>query len=67
MRIKELIAKLSQYPQETEVMINERGGCPREINIGPLTRAITQGDADDGADCEGLVGVEVVIIGYGDY
>ncbi len=67
MKIKELIAKLSQYPQETEVMINERGGYPREINTGPLTRVIAQGDAYDSADCEDLVGVEVVIIGYGNY
>lgn len=43
------------------------GGEAREINSGPTIRTITQEDEDNVADCEGLVGQRVLVIGFGCY
>lgn len=70
MNIRELIERLSEYPEESEVMILDGfngSGFPREINLGPTTRIITRSDEDNTADCDGVVGYEIVIMGYGCY
>ena len=70
MKISDLIASLNQYDPDAEVMIldgHNGGGEPREINIGPTYRTITQQNADDGADCEDKVGIVVAVLGYGSY
>lgn len=70
MRVQQLMAKLRQYDPNAEVMILDGyngGGAPREINLGPMDRVVSQADADDGADCEGKVGQQVVVMGYGCY
>lgn len=70
MTAAQLISRLSQIPPDTEVMILDGfngGGDPREINFGPVTRKITNANAEDTADCEGKIGNTVVLIGYGCY
>lgn len=70
MTIKQLIERLQKYSPDSKVMILDGfngGGEPREINLGPYERTITAQNAKDGADCEGLVGKEVIIMGYGCY
>lgn len=70
MRVQQLIAQQRQYDPNAEVMIldgHNGAGAPREINMGPTVRVISQADADDGADCEGKVGKSVVVMGYGCY
>lgn len=66
----QLIARLEEFSDDTEVMILDgfnAGGEPREINLGPNWRTITKKNADMGADCEGKVGKKVIILGYGCY
>ena len=70
MNANKLIAQLSEFPPETEVMILDGfngGGEPRSINLGPSIRTITKKNEDEGADCEGKVGKKVIILGYGCY
>lgn len=70
MTIQDLILRLQNFRQDTEVMILDGfngGGDPREINLGPKLRTITEQDANCGADCEGKVGHNVVVMGYGFY
>jgi len=70
MTIKELIGRLEQFPLDREVMILDSfngGGCPREINLKPMSRRITKANGNDSADCEDLVGKNVVVMGYGCY
>ncbi len=70
MKISTLIDSLNSYDPSTEVMILDGfngGGDPREINLGPSERVITEQNAKDGADCEGKVGETVVVLGYGSY
>jgi len=43
------------------------GGLPRTINLGPTSRQITPDYARETADCEGLVGKDVLVVGYGCY
>lgn len=55
---------------DTELMVLDGfngGGFPREVNLGPAFRTITEEDAEESGDCEGLVGTEVMVIGYGCY
>ena len=42
-------------------------GTPREINLGPVERTVTAEDAEASADCEGLEGQTVVVVGFGCY
>ncbi len=66
----QLIARLESFHPDTEVMILDGfngGGEPREINLGPTRRTITEQNAKEGADCEGKVGRAVIILGYGCY
>jgi hypothetical protein len=66
----ELLKRLASYPDDSEVMILdgfEGGGFPREINLGPTTRIVGEGDSDETSDCEGIVGKTVVVLGYGNY
>ena len=70
MTVSELIQRLSQFPQDIQIMIldsHNGGGCPREVNLGPKSHVITDGEADDCADCEDWVGDSVVVMGYGCY
>lgn len=70
MNIKDLIERLSDYPIDMEVMILDSfngGGHPREINLGPKTHIISKRDADECVDCKGIVGQQVIVIGYGCY
>ena len=41
------------------------GGYPREINVGPAVRTITEEDAEASGDCEGAIGDKVLVVGYG--
>lgn len=69
-RVQQLMEQLGRSDPNAEVMIldgHNSGGAPREINMGPTVRVISQADADDGADCEGKVGKSVVVMGYGCY
>jgi hypothetical protein len=66
----ELIAALEPFSDSEQVMILDGfngGGNPREINHGPQKRIVTEADADDAADCEELIGKQVIILGYGFY
>lgn len=70
MKASDLIARLTKLDPSAEVMIldgHNGGGEPREINLGPSQRVITQANADDGADCEGRVGETIFTLGYGCY
>jgi len=70
MTVAQLISRLQAYDPNSQVMIRDGfngGGEPREINLGPTTQKITQANADDGADCECIVGQIVVVMGYGCY
>ena len=42
-------------------------GDPRTINLGPVRQVITQKNEDEGADCDGMVGQNVLVIGFGFY
>lgn len=70
MTIKTLIERLSTYDPNTEVMILDGfncGGYPRTINVGPYLRTIKKNEEKDCGDCEGKVGKQVVLMGYGCY
>jgi hypothetical protein len=70
MTVKELIARLEKLNPDNEIMILDSfngGGCPREINLGPVLRTVTAENADDAADCENLEGQSVYVIGFGCY
>jgi hypothetical protein len=72
MKTRELVERLLlDDPQgDMDAMILDGfngGGVPREINFGPTPCTITQQDADKAADCEGMVGEHVLVLGYGFY
>lgn len=70
MKVKELIERLQKQDPEKEIMILDGfngGGEPREINLGPKGRTISEQDADQSADCEDLIGKDVLVMGYGFY
>ena len=70
MTIAELREQLAEFPDDMEIMILDGfngGGVPREINIHPWYHTITDDDAADTADCEDIVGENVVVMGYGSY
>ena len=71
MDVKQLIEHLSKYEEKTQVMILDGfngGGNKRDINLTPTNlRTITKEDAEESPDCEGRVGEQVIIIGYGCY
>ena len=70
MTVKHLIARLQQFPPNMQVMILDGfngGGSPREINSGPRERVVTISDAEESADCEDIVGQNVIVMGYGCY
>lgn len=70
MNVKELIARLSKLPPETEVMIldsHNGGGYPRELNLGPVLRTIQEDDGVEAADCEDRAGEVVAVVGFGCY
>jgi hypothetical protein len=64
---RELIEKLKTFPPDNAVMIKDRDGTPREINVGPYVSQITPQHADDCADCEGKVWDRITLIGFGSY
>jgi hypothetical protein len=66
----QLIRRLSDVDDDIEIMILDGfngAGNPREINFGPTPVQITEEDAEATADCEGLVGEAVFVLGYGCY
>jgi hypothetical protein len=70
MTVSELIMHLSKMNPNAHAMIldgHNGGGVPREINLGPQNQKVKKADGDDAADCEGLVGKTVVVLGYGCY
>ena len=68
---RELLQYLAKYDEDMEVMIldepNGNYGSPRIINFGPVMYKIQNVDAGDCCDCEGKVGQEVILIGFGSY
>lgn len=69
MTVTELVKKLSYLPEDTQVMIldsSNGGGIPRELNLVGLQR-VSVADAEETADCEGLIGDVVIVLGYGCY
>jgi hypothetical protein len=55
---------------DVEVMILDgfnASGTPRTINYGPYYLRIEKEDAEASADCEGRVGENIVVVGYGCY
>lgn len=71
MNAKQLIEHLSQFDENTEVMVLDGfngGGNKRDINLTPSNlRNISEDDAEECGDCEGRVGEKVIILGYGCY
>ena len=70
MTVSELIRELQQFDSSADVMILDGfngSGTPREINLGPMTQLISEEDGNNSADCEMIVGEEVIIMGYGFY
>jgi hypothetical protein len=66
----ELIKKLQAFPPNAQVMILDGfngAGAPREINLGPSMDQVTEVDALESADCEGLEGQFIITLGYGCY
>lgn len=70
MTVQELINRLSKFPPDRAVMIQDGfngGGTPRDINLGPQPSEITVADEDETVDCEGRFEEEIVVIGFGCY
>ena len=70
MNKKQLIDALSLVEDDSEIMIldgSNGGGIPRAINFGPVSRTVSNADAQETDDCETLVGKSVVCLGYGCY
>ena len=70
MTIRELKKHLERFPEDTEIMILDGfngGGYPREINCGPWDHEILEFDISQSVDCEGMLGANVCILGYGCY
>ncbi len=70
MTVADLRARLAIFPDDTEVMVLDGfngGGEPRTINFGPIQRTITEDNAKECGDCEGKVGAEIALIGFGSY
>jgi hypothetical protein len=71
MTISELMCRLQQLPPDANVMIQDGengGGHPRAINLGPYWgKVVTDSDSANCADCEDLVGQQVVVLGFGCY
>lgn len=68
--IGDLIGRLSTCDQNSRCMIldsHNGAGNPRQINFGPVSRVVTDLDSENTADCEGIVGQAVTVIGYGCY
>jgi hypothetical protein len=70
MTVAQLKKRLEAFPDDAEVMILDGfngGGEPRTINFGPIEHTITGENANECGDCEGKVGAEIALIGYGCY
>jgi hypothetical protein len=70
MTVQDLIDRLSKQDPSMHVMLLDGpngSGTPRDLNLGPVTRSIEETDADESADCEGRVGEEVLVLGFGCY
>jgi hypothetical protein len=66
MKVKDLIASLQEMDLEAEVMVRDSIG-PRTINGGVRSYTVSESDAEECGDCEGLVGKKVVLVGFGSY
>lgn len=68
---EELVRRLSEYPDDMQVMILDNfngAGFPREINTGPYQRTISEIEVKECADCEDLgLGTNIVVLGFGNY
>ena len=69
MKAHELAKTLLAGPDKDIMILDgfNGGGIPRTINLGPCDQTITEADANEAADCEGSIGKEVLVIGYGCY
>lgn len=77
MKISELVAKLSKYNPDMEVVILDGfngGGQPRTINLGPCEwddetlEEMAEMDVEpDYSDIDSKPGTPIVIMGYGCY
>ena len=67
MKVHELLKRLAGFDPNTEIMVADHDYVPRTINIGPYLRVVTDNDAEECGDCEGLEGSTVVLIGFGSY
>lgn len=69
MKAHEFARRLLSGPDQELMVLDgfNGGGFPREINFGPVPRTISQEGEDECGDCEGMVGEEVLVIGYGCY
>lgn len=70
MTVQDLILRLQNFKPDFQVMILDApndDGVPRRINFGPVYQYVDFTDADQTADCEELVGQDVVLLGFGCY
>lgn len=74
MRVRELKAKLENFPGDMEIAILDGfngGGCPRTINLGPQIQEwdeIYQHQAAyDYSDLDTKEGLSIVVMGFGCY
>lgn len=70
MTVADLQLRLSKLDPDARIMILDGfngSGHPREINLGPVDHAVTQDDAENSGDCEGMEGQSVFVMGYGFY
>lgn len=70
MKVRDMALTLANLDPEDEIMCldgSNGGGCPREINLGPVGHVVTEAEARECSDCEGLTGHAVRVIGYGCY
>ena len=70
MTVQDLILNLQNFKPDYQVMIldpQNDNGVPRKINFGPVYQYVDSSDADQTVDCEGLVGQDVVVLGFGCY
>lgn len=68
MTVAQLRDTLHQLSANAPIMILDRDGTPREINLGPSIRRITPEHIEATADCEDFtVGQAVYVLGFGNY
>jgi hypothetical protein len=69
MKSHEFAKKLLNLPNQ-ELMILDGfngGGCPREINLGPMEHKVSNFDVLECDDSVNFIGKNILVIGYGCY